>query len=34
MSKPNQRVGAKSNSHVGKQFEIDAQNFLNLKDYS
>jgi hypothetical protein len=28
MNKPNQRLGSKSNAHVGKEFELTAQVFL------
>ena len=28
MSKPHQRIGSKSNAHVGRDFELTAQNFF------
>jgi len=28
MNKPFQRVGSKSNAHVGKEFELSAQRFF------
>ncbi|MGY3913050.1 hypothetical protein ACW5XW_09545 [Aeromonas piscicola] len=34
MNKPNQRIGAKSNAHVGRDFELAAKSFFTNEGLS